>query len=50
MPLVSVIIPNCNYAAFLKQGIDSVLEQSPTNFELIISADCSSDNSKDIVE
>lgn len=47
---VSVIIPNYNHAAFLKQRIDSVLNQTCQNFELIILDDCSTDNSKEVIE
>ena len=50
MPEVSVIIPNYNHAAFLKQRIDSVLEQTFQDFELIILDDLSTDNSKSIIE
>lgn len=50
MPEVSVIIPNFNHALFLKQRIDSVLYQSYQDFELIILDDCSTDNSREIIE
>lgn len=46
----SVIIPNYNHAAFLKERIESVLSQSYQDFELIILDDCSTDNSRDIIE
>jgi glycosyltransferase involved in cell wall biosynthesis len=49
-PLVSVIIPNYNHAPFLKERIDSVLNQTFDNFEVIILDDMSSDNSKEIIE
>lgn len=47
---VSVIIPNYNHSSFLKQRIDSVLSQTYQDFELIILDDCSSDNSREIIE
>lgn len=46
----SVIIPNYNHAAFLKERIESVLSQSYQDYELIILDDCSTDNSRDIIE
>lgn len=50
MKLVSVIIPNYNHAPYLKDRIDSVLNQSYSNIEIIILDDHSKDNSKDIIE
>jgi glycosyltransferase involved in cell wall biosynthesis len=50
MPAISVIIPNYNHAAYLRQRIDSVLEQTCQDFELIILDDASSDNSREIIE
>lgn len=50
MPRVSVIIPNYNHASFLKQRIDSVLIQTFSDFEVIILDDCSTDNSRDVIE
>ncbi|HEY6502332.1 MAG TPA: glycosyltransferase family 2 protein, partial [Chitinophagaceae bacterium] len=46
----SVIIPNYNHSTFLKQRIDSVLNQTYPGFELIILDDCSSDNSRGVIE
>ncbi|MGI4751472.1 MAG: glycosyltransferase [Janthinobacterium lividum] len=48
--LVSVIIPNYNHAKYLNQRIDSVLQQSYQNFEVIILDDCSKDESKLIID
>lgn len=48
-PLVSVIIPNYNHARFLSQRIECVLNQTYSNFEVIILDDKSNDNSVDII-
>ena len=50
MSFVSVIIPNYNHAIFLQQRIESVLSQSFQNFEMIIIDDCSTDDSRAIIE
>lgn len=47
--MVSVIIPNYNHAPYLKERIDSVLKQSYQDFEVIILDDCSTDNSREII-
>ena len=49
-PKVSVIISNYNHALYLKQRIESVLNQSFKDFELILLDDCSTDNSKTVLE
>jgi len=49
-PLVSVIIPNYNHARFLSQRIESVLNQTYSNFEVIILDDNSTDESLDIIK
>ena len=48
-PLVSVIIPNYNHARYLDQRIQTVLDQTYTNFEVIILDDCSTDNSLEVI-
>lgn len=49
-PLVSVIIPSYNHEKFLKKRIDSILNQTFQDFELIILDDLSPDNSREIIE
>ena len=48
-PLFSIIIPVYNTTLFLKQCIDSILNQDAHNYELIIVNDGSTDNSKEII-
>ncbi|MXV17459.1 glycosyltransferase family 2 protein [Hufsiella ginkgonis] len=49
-PVVSVIVPNYNHAAFLQERIDSVLGQTFQFFELIILDDFSADQSREVIE
>jgi len=49
-PLVTVYITNFNYGKYIKQAIESLLNQTLQNFELIIIDDGSTDNSKEIIE
>lgn len=49
-PLVSVIIPNYNHAPFLLERIESVLGQTYEPIEIIFLDDCSSDNSREVIE
>ncbi len=48
-PLVSVIVPNYNYARYLAERLDSVLGQTFRDFEVIILDDCSTDDSRDVI-
>lgn len=48
--LVSIILPVYNGAAYLSEAIESILNQSHTEFELIIVDDCSTDDSAVIAE
>jgi glycosyltransferase involved in cell wall biosynthesis len=50
IPKVSICVPSYNHAAFLKQRIASVLNQTFQDFGIIILDDCSTDNSKEIIE
>jgi len=48
MPKVTVIIPNYNHARFLQQRIQSVLNQTYQDFEVIYLDDASTDNSNEV--
>ncbi len=50
IPQVSVIMPCYNHARFLPESVESILGQSYDDFELIITDDCSSDNSVDVID
>jgi glycosyltransferase involved in cell wall biosynthesis len=50
MVKVSIILPGYNHGRFLKQRIDSILNQTYQEFELIILDDKSQDNSRQIIE
>lgn len=46
---VTAVIPNYNYARYLKERVDSILFQTYPVAELIILDDCSSDNSIEVI-
>ncbi len=48
-PLVSVLIANYNYAAWVGKAIESVLSQTYQRFEIIVCDDGSTDNSLEII-
>lgn len=48
--MVSVIVPNYNNAKYLKVRMESILSQTYRDFEIIIIDDCSTDNSREIIE
>lgn len=47
---VSVVVPNYNYEKFLIQRIYSILSQTEKIFELIILDDCSTDESRNLID
>ena len=49
-PLISVVMPFYNAAAFLDESIQSILKQTFRDFELILINDASSDNSDEVVQ
>jgi glycosyltransferase involved in cell wall biosynthesis len=49
-PLVSVLIPSYNSGKYLDDSVGSILVQSYSNWELIISDDCSTDDSFQIAQ
>ena len=49
-PTVSVVVPTYNYGRFLDEAIQSVLDQTFKDFELIIVDDNSNDNTKEVVK
>ncbi len=50
LPLVSIIMPAYNTEKFVRAAIDCIINQTYTNWELLIADDCSKDNTKKIVE
>lgn len=48
-PLVSVLITNYNYASYLGEAIDSALNQTYPNLEVIVVDDGSTDRSREII-
>jgi glycosyltransferase involved in cell wall biosynthesis len=49
-PVVSVVIPNFNYARYLKRRLESVFSQTFQDIEVIFIDDASTDNSLDVIE
>lgn len=47
--LVSIIMPSYNTASFISKTIESVLNQTYKNWELLIVDDCSTDDTDEIV-
>ena len=47
--LVSIIMPSWNTDKFIRESIQSVINQTYVNWELIIVDDCSTDSTEDII-
>ena len=48
-PMVSIIVPNYNYARFLEERMWSIFTQTFTDYEIILLDDASTDNSIDML-
>lgn len=50
MPEISVVLPTYNGERYLKQSIESIINQTYDDWELIIVDDCSTDKTSEIIE
>lgn len=50
IPKVSILMPVYNVAPYLKEAMDSILNQTFKDFELIVLNDCSPDNAEEILD
>ena len=50
MPKVSIIVPNYNYRKYLPQRLQSIFEQTFTDYEVILLDDCSTDGSRQYLQ
>ena len=50
MPKVSIIVPVYNVEPYLRQVLDSLVNQTLSDIEIICVDDCSTDNSRNILE
>ena len=49
MPLISVVIPTYNSGQFIRKTLQSVINQTYGNWEILITDDCSQDNTVQVV-
>jgi len=48
--LVTILINNYNYGRFLRQAIDSALNQTHANVDVLVVDDGSTDESRDVID
>jgi glycosyltransferase involved in cell wall biosynthesis len=49
MPLISIVLPTYNGKTYLEQSVQSVIDQTYSNWELIIVDDCSTDDTPELI-
>ncbi|MEM6890206.1 MAG: glycosyltransferase [Pseudomonadota bacterium] len=49
-PLVSIVMPTRNHAQFIRESIDSILDQTYPNIELLVLDGCSTDGTVEILK
>lgn len=49
-PLISVIVTNYNHSKYIEKSVETVLNQTYSNLEIIIVDDGSTDNSREVIE
>ena len=47
--LISIIVPNYNHEKYLTKRLESIFNQTYSNFEVILLDDCSTDNSRNVL-
>ncbi len=50
MPKVSIVLPTYNGEKYIRESVESIINQSFTDWELIIVDDCSTDHTAMIVD
>ena len=50
MPRVTVCVPTYNRSQLLSETLDSVLQQEYSDFRVVVTDNCSTDNTREVVE